>query len=110
MSYTKHTWSDGELVTAAKMNNIENGIEEASSGGGVLVVHMNTESGVLDKTWNEIDAVDVAVIVFRIDGANFREFVTITEYQNGSYLVNTVNDGAGASYAADSADGYPVHQ
>lgn len=34
MSYTKHTWSDGELVTAAKMNNIENGIEEAASGGG----------------------------------------------------------------------------
>lgn len=80
------------------------------SGGGVLVVHMNTESGVLDKTWNEINTADVAVVVYRIDGANFREFVTITEYQNGSYLVNTVNDGAGASYAADSADGYPVHQ
>ena len=84
------------------------------SGGGVLVVHMNTESGVLDKTWNEINMADVAVVVFsgNEDGETYkmREFVTQTLISNGSYSVSTVNDGAGASYATDSADGYPVHQ
>lgn len=34
MSYTKHTWANGEIVTSVKMNNIEDGIDEALSGGG----------------------------------------------------------------------------
>ena len=34
MSYTPHTWTDGETITAAKMNAIEEGIEGAASGGG----------------------------------------------------------------------------
>lgn len=34
MSYTPHTWTDGETITAAKMNAIEDGIEEAAESGG----------------------------------------------------------------------------
>lgn len=34
MAYTKHTWECDELITADKLNNIEDGIEEAISGGG----------------------------------------------------------------------------
>ena len=34
MAYEKHTWECGETITDAKMNNIENGIEEAMSSGG----------------------------------------------------------------------------
>jgi len=26
MSYVKNTWSDGDVITATKINNIENGI------------------------------------------------------------------------------------
>lgn len=26
MAYTKHTWTDGEVITKEKLNNIENGI------------------------------------------------------------------------------------
>lgn len=26
MTYTKHTWDDGEIITKEKLNNIENGI------------------------------------------------------------------------------------
>ena len=29
MSYTKHTWQDDEVITAEKLNNMENGIEGA---------------------------------------------------------------------------------
>lgn len=39
MSYEKHTWVTNEAITASKMNNIEEGIEEASqSGGGGLTL------------------------------------------------------------------------
>lgn len=34
MSYEKHTWTDGETITAAKLNNVEDGIEEAAASGG----------------------------------------------------------------------------
>ena len=29
MSYEKHEWVNGEIITADKLNNIEEGIEEA---------------------------------------------------------------------------------
>lgn len=34
MSYSKHEWVNNETITAAKMNNIETGIEEAAQSGG----------------------------------------------------------------------------
>ena len=32
MSYTKHTWENNEVITAEKLNNIEGGIENSGSG------------------------------------------------------------------------------
>lgn len=56
MSYTKHEWVNNETITAAKMNNIEDGIEEAaqSGGGGALIVTYDNGEGQLDKTVKEI--------------------------------------------------------
>lgn len=34
MAYEKHEWVNGETITAEKMNNIEEGIAEASQSGG----------------------------------------------------------------------------
>ncbi len=34
MSYAPTTWANGDTITAQKMNNIEQGIVDASSGGG----------------------------------------------------------------------------
>lgn len=48
MSYTKHTWQNDELITAAKMNNIEEGID---GGGAVIITDNGTQ---LDKTYAEI--------------------------------------------------------
>lgn len=52
MSYVKHTWVNNEAITASKMNNIEDGIEEASQSGGggigsatVTVTHDLSELG-----------------------------------------------------------------
>lgn len=42
MSYEKHNWIDNETITAAKLNNIEDGIEEAC-GANVANVFINSE-------------------------------------------------------------------
>ena len=78
MSYEKQTWECGDIITAEKMNHIEDGIEEASQGGGnvptPLIVNASTEDNfewVCDKTYGEIDdavrsGVAVVVIYERI--------------------------------------------
>lgn len=48
MSYTKYTWVTGEVITADKLNHMEDGI----AGGGSLIV--TAPQWALDKTWNEI--------------------------------------------------------
>ena len=99
MSYTKHTWTNGETVTAAKMNNIEAGIEEAASGGGVLVV--TDTNGALDKTWQEIyDSLPLAVL----DVPNIH---TRTTFQVARTDVYGLHAGE-LYYAASSASGYPT--
>lgn len=88
-------------------------IAQGGGSGGVLVVHIG-EGDALDKTWNEIDAADVAVIVFSgsEDGETWhsREFVTSTSTLNGNYFVSTVYDGGSSDYTATDPDGYPIRQ
>lgn len=68
MAYEKQTWANGDIITAAKLNHIESGIESASSGGGggggseVFVAHFevtfdeneNMNVVTCDKTADEI--------------------------------------------------------
>ena len=45
MAYTKTTWADGDVITAEKLNNMENGIAESKSGGGIRFINLsNTDS------------------------------------------------------------------
>ena len=34
MAYTKHTWTDGEVITKEKLNNLENGLENVETTPG----------------------------------------------------------------------------
>ena len=60
MSYNKTTWVNGDVITAEKMNNIEDGIEGASDGGGAdpLVINgeydSQTSKITLDTKWETI--------------------------------------------------------
>ena len=70
MSYTTHEWVDGETITAAKLNNIEEGIGEASQqgGGGSMAIGYTWDGQgyiTLDKTVQEIiDAMTSGVACF----------------------------------------------
>lgn len=79
---------------------------EGGSGGGVLVVTATTEGNAttLDKTWQEINDADFAVVT---DGSA-RKFVANVAY-NEKTGIYTVTDSSNISYTADSASGYPSY-
>jgi len=58
MSYTPTEWNNGDVITAEKLNKLENGVAAGGSGGGVLVVNITESDGVYttDKTAGEIKA------------------------------------------------------
>ena len=71
MSYEKRTWSTGEIITADKLNHMEDGIANSGSGSGgtstnILIVTF-TGSGstyTCDKTYEEIlNAIDNGDVV-----------------------------------------------
>ena len=49
MAYQKNTWASGDVVTSAKLNNIENGIAGggASRNLGIIVVPMGVPLSIL---------------------------------------------------------------
>lgn len=92
MSYTPHTWVDNETITAAKLNNIEDGVQEAaqSGGGGALIVNSSYSSAVgkdvLDKTAQEIyDALLSGTPVYIK-----YQYGNMTEYTGTLYLAPVV--------------------
>lgn len=59
MIYNKTTWVSGDVVTSAKLNNIENGIEAANNGSGdpfeITITVINGVGYSADKTYDEIE-------------------------------------------------------
>lgn len=99
MSYTPTEWQTGDTITAEKLNNMEQGIENSNSPFIVTLTPTAQDfSGVMDKTCGEIDAAYRAgkTIVFKI----YKD-------QNGGYLA-TKNVraiwGAGATNFGFDAD------
>ena len=63
MNYEKQTWAYKDEITAEKLNHMEQGIVEASQGGGTLVIRVahiegdefNPTNVVFDKTFSEVE-------------------------------------------------------
>ena len=111
MAYEPTVWTSGDLVTATKLNKMEQGIVEAanSSSGGMVITVTN---GTFDKTWNEVNtSIQAGVMPFIKYVGNMPTFAYIT----GCYLYNsnyTVRAWGGGGnnlfYTCSSTDGYPT--
>lgn len=109
MAYTKTVWQDGDVITAQKMNNIENGIE-STAGGSVLIVDVaittpvaNVEHLEMNKTWKEIhDAFIAGTVVIAREIRNTSTSLEIVAYMG----TDVVNDTTYYYVAYDSSYGF----
>lgn len=75
MAYTPTTWANGDTITAAKLNKLEQGV---ANGGSGLVVELTTSTGTADHTFAEIfEALRAGIPVYLHyppeGGANWQE-------------------------------------
>lgn len=100
----------GEVIAIIKALGGSGG---GGSSGGVLVAHIGN-NGELDKTWNEIKAADVAVIVYSrvsdVGSMHVCEFVTNTDAFDGNYFVSSLSASGQTDYLTSDPDGYPTRQ
>ena len=111
MSYTPNTWESGDVVTSAKLNNIETGISNATP----LILLFSDDTGACNHTWQEIyDALSVGRIVvspYSEGRTNVQAdlIVAAIAINNGFDIYGVGGVAAATPFAtADSADGYPV--
>lgn len=57
MSYEPTNWATGDIVTADKLNKLENGVVGSSSSGNLIATATKNDNNyyVLDKTWKDIE-------------------------------------------------------
>ena len=96
MSYTKTNWKDGDVISAEKMNKIEQGIADAGTSGGSggvlgVAVTYNDKGGTFSRTWQEIyDTMDNGgFVVIYMKDANGTIVTTVDTIECGH------NDGEG---------------
>ena len=109
MSYEPTNWKDGDLVTSAKLNKMEQGI---AAGGRILIVHEDEGTSTLDKTWQEIYDADVCYIISDYDGSKSIGLVT-SAYNKGvcviTVLVSNLLGPTILEYHSNSPDDYPIY-
>lgn len=113
MEYTPTEWKNGDVITAEKLNKLEQGI--ANSNSGMLEVIMTAkgasdeEGFQLNKTWQEIyDAFPNVYIVQRSEDANEtldKSGIKSVGKDNSVYMVLP---SLMPSFSTNSADDYPV--
>jgi len=114
MAYTKNTWQTGDIVTSAKLNNMEEGIANAYPlyVDATFVTGEYDMTGTLNKTWQEIyDAYSAGrLIIVNEHGENMStkvEMATAAHVEVGDepYHVYTSE----YTYSSATASGYPQY-
>ena len=129
MSYVKNTWENGDVITAEKLNNMEDGISTAIES--FIICHLNNETDALDVQAGElfeayqngipiyaqiVDNTGTSYWNFPCIGCSFRPKGTKSGEESGSYtflfVAYLLNDGVvsmqATSFVADGEDEYPV--
>ena len=112
MAYTPTEWKTGDVVTAAKLNNMENGI----AGATAMIIHLN-EQNAMDKTWLEIKTAYTSgtpvIIVDSQDNAMWWNWiVTFVGLIESTYTVMAhyfeMDQIHYANFDTDNENGYPI--
>lgn len=105
MSYEPTTWKDGDLVTSAKLNKMEQGI---ANGGGILVVHQD-ENNRLDKTWQEIYDAELAVLCGIENNLKNTLLISGVGADDNEYHIWVQTTMGQLIFIASTPDDYPVY-
>ena len=94
-----YTWTNGELITAAKLN-------QTGGGGGIFYVGEN--DSILDKTWAEIyAAMDNNIVIIKSSAVdNISLNYIASAYTDGEAYY--ITDFWGTVYIATTENDYPV--
>lgn len=89
MAYDKNTWKSGDVVTSAKLNNIENGIAAVSNA----IVATETDTGyTLSVSYNDVlDIISNGILPFTVIEDEGAEEILVCIYywaEEGSYDVS----------------------
>ena len=110
MSYTAHTWTTGETITAERMNQLEQGVAATATIKIVPATWTQSEDTqiiTLTKTWQEVYTMmeDSIVVITYETSTNeiYHGFVTAIYAVGSNYFVDT----SFYIYTASSANGYP---
>lgn len=107
MAYVEHLWKDGDIITAEKLNEIEEGI---GAGDFFIDVIVNDENQtVLNKTYAEIEAIiDKGIIPwFKTQSGTTIKITTIIGVRetSGQYKIIMNNRG---QISVESKDSYLI--
>lgn len=105
MQYEKSTWQSGDVITSAKLNNMEDGIDKLNYFDINFEFTETPGEATLDKTLAEVQAAHEAGqkvwLTGYIDGAGVRAEVTGFVYNGNSLEAWTAN-------ITEDTDGYPT--
>lgn len=99
MAYEKNTWTNGDTITAEKLNHMEDGISEGgSSGGGKIEFFSTDEYGMPLCTLGEFKAIlsngNFPLGRYDDDDRHFFFIVSSTSISPTHVSVDTGNDGS----------------
>ena len=113
--YVAREWSGGDIVTAANLNHLEQGVESAQGGGVLIIDESVTESSTaptytLNKTWQEIhDAMISGTIclIHQVD-SNFEGYLSVSScaVQDDEYYIYTFHN----RYTSINSTDYPIYE
>lgn len=112
MAYTPTVWETGDVITAQKLNKMENGIAGIN---GVLSITVSDsgDDSILSATWQEInDAIEnhTPVFVFVDGNTTMPQMVYATTSDDGyEAILYDISVQTLMVYSCESADDFPIY-
>lgn len=119
MAYEKQAWQTGDIVTAAKLNHMEQGIADATTKQYVddqrliITENLNQDLSILSYTWQEIHDAFIAgktCVITGIDSYGSAVLVSGVFYQDQALKqkYRIITGKPVVSFSAESPDSYPT--